>query len=91
MKTFTKDDDNYDNDDDDIHDDGAAPRKSYSLTMFERRLIDEYHQTMHGSAVGLLLPVTQNRQEGGHHKKLFQKKKKKKKYCTVKVDQSGWN
>ena len=52
MQTFKKDDDDYDDDDDIyIHDEGSR----YSLTMFERRLIDEYHQTMHGSAVGLLL------------------------------------
>ena len=56
MQTFKKDDDDYDDDDDIyIYTTKAAPRKSYSLTMFERRLIDEYHQTMHGSAVGLLL------------------------------------
>ena len=53
MQTFKKDDDDYDDDDDIyIHDEGSR----YSLTMFERRLIDEYHQTMHGSAVSLLLP-----------------------------------
>ena len=57
MQTFKKDDDDYDDDDDIyIYTTTAAPRKSYSLTMFKRRLIDEYHQTMHGSAVGLLLP-----------------------------------
>ena len=51
MQTFKKDDDDDDDDDIYTHDEGSR----YSLTMFERRLIDEYHQTMHGSAVGLLL------------------------------------
>ena len=56
MQIFKKDDDDYDDIISYIYTTTAAPRKSYSLTMFERRLIDEYYQTMHGSAVGLLLP-----------------------------------